>query len=100
MLKRAFYRAKRDNIPFNLKIKDIIIPTYCPILGIKLEQTTGTAQDCSPSLDKINPDLGYVSGNIKVISRLANIMKAHATKEQLTLFTKNILNYINTPCSV
>lgn len=95
MLKAAKNRASKYNIPFSITVDDIIIPSHCPILGIKLERTKGTAGDCSPSLDKLNPELGYVPGNVKVISRLANIMKAHASKEQLATFVKNVIPYIN-----
>lgn len=48
-----------------------------------------------PSIDKIIPNLGYVPGNVKVISFMANHMKSHATKEQLLSFSKNIVEYLN-----
>lgn len=95
MHKRARFRARDRGILFNIKISDIIIPETCPLLGIKIEQSFGGANDASPSLDQIIPGLGYTKDNIAVISRMANIMKAHATKEQLETFSKNILKYIN-----
>lgn len=52
-------------------------------------------QPNSPSLDKIIPQLGYVKGNIIVMSMKANIMKANATKEELINFSKNILKIFN-----
>ncbi len=94
MFRRAKMRAKKFNIEFTIALEDIIIPEYCPILNLKLYVTTGIASDNSPSLDKIDPIKGYTSDNIRVISRMANIMKAHATEEQLKLFAKNILTYI------
>lgn len=39
--------------------------------------------DNSPSIDKVDPELGYIKGNIRVISFKANRMKQDNTKEQL-----------------
>jgi len=95
MFKRAKDRALVKNIPFTITLKDIIIPKYCPILNIELQINKKKAKDNSPSLDQIDPIKGYIPGNVKVISRMANIMKAHAIQNQLKIFTENILNYIN-----
>lgn len=75
---------------------DLIIPDYCPLLGIKLEYTSGkTNNPNTPSLDKIDPTKGYVKGNVRIISYKANTMKNNATREELELFAKNILNYLD-----
>lgn len=80
-------RAKVKNLPFDLSIEDIIIPEYCPILNIKLVVGKGsTANPDSPTLDKIIPALGYVKGNVQVISRRANTMKSDANFHELHLF--------------
>lgn len=93
LLSAARSRAKKKNIPFSLTVKDIVIPEVCPVLGIPLvrhfDQHGGL--DDSPSIDRIIPELGYVEGNIQVISRLANNMKSNASPEQLLLFAKWIL---------
>ena len=39
--------------------------------------------DASPSVDRIRGELGYVRGNICVISWRANKLKADATAEEL-----------------
>lgn len=84
MLTRAKGRAKAQNVPFDLTISDIVIPSHCPILGIALEQGDKPGgQDNSPSLDKIVPSLGYVKGNIAVISHKANKMKSNATTAEV-----------------
>jgi hypothetical protein len=46
-------------------------------------------------LDKIIPELGYVKGNVRIISTLANTMKSNAIKDQLLTFAKNIESYMN-----
>ena len=85
-------RAKRDGLPFDITYQDVIIPTHCPVLGIELEPCVGThgPSDNSPSVDKIIPDLGYVKGNIKVISFRANTIKRDATAEEL----RKVLQYV------
>lgn len=77
----AKYRAKKIGLPFNINENDIIIPEFCPILGIKLIFNFGAAngQENSPSLDRVVPELGYVKGNIQVISHRANTIKSFGT---------------------
>jgi hypothetical protein len=86
MVSAAKYRAKQQRVPFDLQPDDINVPEFCPILGIKLERNysgkTGGHQDCSPSLDRIRPDEGYVKGNVWVISNRANRIKNDGTLEE------------------
>ena len=39
--------------------------------------------DNSPSIDRLIPELGYIKGNVNVISLRANIIKNNATKDEL-----------------
>lgn len=78
---RAKKRAKKFGRDFNLNLDDIIIPEYCPILGIRLESCSGYPKNCSPSLDRINNSKGYIRGNVGVISHLANKMKREMSPE-------------------
>lgn len=93
MLNRAQQRAKQQSLPFNLELKDITIPDKCPVLGIALEAHSGSpgGTKCSPSLDRIEPEKGYVKGNVRVVSQLANAMKANASVEELVKFAKWVL---------
>lgn len=96
LLKAAKQRADKNGIPFNIEISDIIIPKYCPILGVTLESGIGKgrgniSRKYSPSLDRVIPSLGYIKGNIQVISWLANTMKSMATLDELIMFAKGIL---------
>jgi hypothetical protein len=83
MLAAARERAKKQGLPFSLKPSDIQIPTHCPVLGVQLVRAERRAGPCSPSLDKIIPALGYVPGNVRVVSNRANILKRDATLEEL-----------------
>lgn len=94
LLIAAKARAEKQNVPFSLTIDDIIIPEKCPFLNINLKKSKGRFSDSSPSLDKIIPSLGYVSGNIQIISHKANVMKNGASLEELKIFSKNILIFL------
>jgi hypothetical protein len=83
MLIAARKRAKKQDIIFDLNECDITIPKVCPILGIILETGEGHPNDNSPSLDKIIPKLGYIPGNVSVISNRANMIKSDATFEEI-----------------
>jgi hypothetical protein len=88
-------RAKKNNIPFNLTLDYVlsIVTEECPALGIKLAWTEQKGrQRNSPSLDKINPELGYVEGNVMWLSNMANTMKQDASEAQLKKFAEWILN--------
>ena len=78
----ARYRAKRKNLPFTLKPEDIVVPEFCPVLGIRLAPGNAGWAPGSPSLDRIKPLAGYVKENIRVISWRANNLKSNGTAEE------------------
>jgi hypothetical protein len=89
-------RALKAGIPFNIEVTDIVIPEVCPILGIPIIVTSRKGrQDNSPSLDKIDNSLGYIKGNVQVISWLANNIKGNRTQEELVLFCNGYLNFLS-----
>lgn len=100
MLVSAKVRAKQLSLPINISIEDIIVPKVCPLLEIPLFRKPygegGSFCPNSPSLDRIIPSLGYVKGNIRVISMKANAMKYNATPEELKVFCSNILIFLET----
>jgi hypothetical protein len=83
LLKSAKRRAEQEGIPFHLTPADIRIPHVCPVLGITLAFNTGSIASSSPSIDRVVPHLGYVPGNIRVISARANRIKTNATPDEL-----------------
>jgi hypothetical protein len=88
-LSRLKTRARTKGLPFNLTIEDITGVTHCPIFGWELKRNQegkhGNRPN-SPSVDRIVPELGYVKGNVQVLSNKANMMKQDATPEELLMF--------------
>ena len=83
ILNSARWRAKKKGVPFDLTIDDIRIPTHCPVLGIELRHGVGSICATSPTLDRIIPHLGYVVGNVAVISMRANAIKSNAVWQEV-----------------
>ena len=95
-LKSAKKRAEAKQLPFDLDLEylESIAMFRCPVFLTKLtwgEFGKGAPTSNSPSLDRIVPDKGYVKGNVRFLSNLANSMKQNATQEQLLLFA----NWVN-----
>lgn len=84
-------RSVKFNLPFDIEVSDVVIPSHCKILGIPLFKGSGKPTANSPSLDRINPKLGYTKTNIQVISFKANTIKSNASKEELIVFSYWIL---------
>ena len=82
-------RANKNNVPFDIDEDYIkkIWPKHniCPIFKIKFERGN---LDQSPSLDRIIPKLGYVKGNVQIMSHKANRIKNNATFEELIIIGK------------
>lgn len=79
----AKFRAKRKNIDFNIDKSDIIVPEVCPIAHIPLYVNNGKSGPNSPTLDRIKNSLGYVKGNVRVISKRANTHKGNMSFEEI-----------------
>ena len=85
MYHNAKSRAKKFGLDFTIELKDIVSPEFCPALGIPLKRAVGRGanSDFSPSLDRLIPSLGYVRGNVVVLSKKANQIKNNATVYEL-----------------
>lgn len=78
--------AKKRNLEFTLQQNDLIIPNECPILGITLQVNTNRYNDNSYSFIRINTNLGYLPGNVQIVSfRARRILNK----------VKKILNSVN-----
>ena len=94
LLKGARNRAREKNIPFDICKDDVIIPETCPVLGIPLKAGEKIVCHNSPTIDRIKPELGYVKGNIQVISYRANTLKNNATIEELEKVLEHLRNIV------
>lgn len=86
-------RAKENGVTFLLTVHDIPdVPSECPVLGIAIKPNIKAGPlDSSPSLDKLVPSLGYVPGNVRIISNRANRIRSDATAKELMLIAKDCL---------
>lgn len=80
ILNRVKTRAKAKGIIFDLELGDIVIPEVCPVFGVPFIYGD---HDWTYSLDRIKPELGYVKGNVVVMSNRANMLKGAGTTEEI-----------------
>jgi hypothetical protein len=88
--------ARIKQIEHTIEYTDIPTPEFCCYLGIRLDYRRAKDKedvraDNTPSIDRIDNTLGYVRGNIQVISNLANRMKANASIELLIAFAEGVI---------
>ena len=92
LLWAAKHRAKKNGLEFSLELSDIIIPEYCPLIGIKIDYRVGVGRHrANPSLDRIDNSRGYIKGNVEVMSDLGNRMKSDASVGELVHMAHVIL---------
>jgi hypothetical protein len=102
LLNYARRNSKRRGEECNLELKDIVIPEYCPLLGIKLNTEKATvgsglrvsgpgSQDSCPSVDRIDSSKGYTRENVWIISKRANVIKNNASIEELRMIYEGLL---------
>jgi len=79
--RRLKKRALEKGIPFDLVPEDLVLPEICPVY--KVPFVLGDQRHPNvPSVDRIRPELGYVKGNIAIISRKANLIKQDCTSAE------------------
>jgi hypothetical protein len=101
---KLYHRLKNNQNLLNKKhpgvykndatIEDLLpAPEVCPILGERLEYLDylGRGHPSYASIDRIDPTLGYDSGNVHIISNRANRIKNNSTPEEL----RKIADYID-----
>lgn len=78
-LRRIRHRCKERGLAFDITSADIAVPAVCPVLGIPITLGAAPRAPGTPSIDRIVPALGYVRGNVAVISWRANHLKNNCT---------------------
>lgn len=92
--KRA--NAKRHGVPCDIGWGDVEWPSHCPVLGVELDYFRDFGiRDNYATLDKIDPALGYVQGNVAVLSARANRIKDNGTAEEHRKIAEYIDKYKN-----
>jgi len=89
---RAKNRASNLGLPFNLtpEYLEEIWTGSCPVLGVSLNLVTDRSDEYAAELDRFNPELGYVKGNVHWLSRKANRIKNNTSVEIL----ENLLKWM------
>jgi hypothetical protein len=86
-------RAEKSKLPFTITKSDITVPKCCPYLQVPFS----VEGDYVPTLDRIKPELGYVPGNVIVVTKRANRIKNNATWEELLKIGKNLRRLATQP---
>jgi len=98
MLRSAKSRAKKKNLPFDISEAEFggfRQLDYCPVFPhIELKWDNDKIMDNSPTIDRIIDELGYIRGNVRIISWLANRIKSNATAAEILLLAKDVENRI------
>ena len=84
-LKKA--RSAKIGVPYKLSFGHVvdIFPkdSRCPVLGTKIYWSDHSRDPQSPSLDRIEPELGYIDGNVAWLSNRANTIKNNGTYHEV-----------------
>ena len=84
-LKWILDRARQKGLAFEITWEDIVVPETCPVLGIEIRLGGGRQCYSSPSIDRLDNNLGYTKENIRFISWRANTLKNDASFEEIEL---------------
>lgn len=84
--KRSWCKARDIGFTVTQEYLESIWSGVCPVLGIKIALGgDGKGSHHSAHLDRLNPSLGYVEGNVTWVSGRANRIKYDATLDELKL---------------
>jgi hypothetical protein len=96
LLYTAKRRAKEKGIEFSITVDDFEKTSLCPLLGIELSFSNKRGNTAnSASIDRIDPSIGYVPGNVWVVSKRGNQIKNDATIEELEKVILNLKKKIH-----
>lgn len=89
---RAKSRASALGVPFDLtpEYLESIWTGVCPVTGAEIRLVTDRSDEFAAELDRFNPKVGYVQGNVHWLSRKANRIKSNTSVEIL----ENLLEWM------
>lgn len=92
-LAAAKLRCAKRGIDFDLKLSDIGEPTHCAATGIEFDLSSSfrSGNIFVPSLDRIDPKLGYVRGNVRVVCHGYNLAKHTGTDANVVKLARAIV---------
>lgn len=96
-LRRKRMEAARAGLDFNLTLASFErpLPVVCPIslqpLHYSVDGVKGADRSRVASLDRVMPFLGYVEGNVQIISHRANGFKSNASRDEI----ERLLRYMD-----
>ena len=91
-------RAKRKNLYFDLTLDDLIDlwiqqDGKCALTNFQMTyKYVCNKYKYSVSLDRIDPNKGYIKSNIQLVCHSANMMKGIFSEDELLTFCKAIIN--------
>lgn len=95
---RNRFEVKGQNVrtsgrEFTAHLSDLSVPLVCPVLGIPLDYfAESNKAENYPTFDRIDNNLGYVPGNVHIISWRANRIKNDGTAAE----HRRIADYLDT----
>ena len=69
-------------------------PKICTVFGIELDWGMNGYQPNSPSLDRVNPKLGYIPGNVRLVCNSYNAAKLNCPPNKWNIIEKNMARYV------
>ena len=76
-------RAKARGVEFAIALDDVPPKgAFCPLLGLPFIHAEKGRHPQAPSLDRIDPGLGYVRGNVWIVGYRANLIKNDGTADE------------------
>ena len=88
----AKLRARKSGIEFTLPRSDVaewLRTGLCQVTGLRLEvRCIFPASALSPSLDRIDPRFGYVTGNVRLVCWIYNRAKGHGSDADVQMLVE------------
>jgi len=93
LLNECRYRSKKNGIEFSITKDDLVLSGTCPCCDGEMRAKTvadgiNGPRDFSPSIDRIDPNLGYTADNVALICWRCNSLKKDASVQELKKIIK------------